>query len=153
MVWSKADEMVKKNTGGHYPSPPTIVECVKYGYSASFIEGCFGKHEAEKFSEMVTTPESAALIGLLDGTTLLKKNLSVKPEGSVTTIAVLGAGLMGAGISQVSAEKGYKVLMKDRDVARSVTLISSFPADFLYSLNTFHSMYCAEQSVPSAIQF
>jgi enoyl-CoA hydratase/long-chain 3-hydroxyacyl-CoA dehydrogenase len=30
---------------------------------------------------------------------------------------VLGAGLMGAGISQVSAEKGYRVLMKDRDIA------------------------------------
>lgn len=31
-------------------------------------------------------------------------------------MAVLGAGLMGAGIAQVSAEKGMTVLLKDRRV-------------------------------------
>ena len=29
------------------------------------------------------------------------------------TIAVLGAGLMGAGIVQVSVDKGYRTIMKD----------------------------------------
>lgn len=34
-------------------------------------------------------------------------------RSSCRTIGVLGAGLMGAGIVQVSVDKGYKVLMKD----------------------------------------
>jgi enoyl-CoA hydratase/long-chain 3-hydroxyacyl-CoA dehydrogenase len=32
------------------------------------------------------------------------------------TLAVLGAGLMGAGIVQVSVDKGYHVIMKDMSV-------------------------------------
>lgn len=31
----------------------------------------------------------------------------------VRTVGVLGAGLMGAGIAQVSVDKGYEVIMKD----------------------------------------
>jgi len=66
---------------------------------------------------MAQTDVSPALIGLFDGMNAVKKNCFGKPDVEVKTVAVLGAGLMGAGIAQVSAEKGYKVLLKDRDDA------------------------------------
>ena len=45
-----------------------------------------------------------------------KKNKFGAPDVKVNTVAVLGAGLMGAGIAEVSATKGMRVLLKDRDL-------------------------------------
>ena len=42
-----------------------------------------------------------------------KKNRFGKPVREAKNLAVLGAGLMGAGIVQVSLQKGYDVIMKD----------------------------------------
>ena len=39
------------------------------------------------------------------------------PSQQVETIGVLGAGLMGAGIAEVSIGKNLRVLMKDKDQA------------------------------------
>ena len=35
------------------------------------------------------------------------------------TVGVIGAGQMGAGIAQVSAQAGYRVLLSDTDVERA----------------------------------
>lgn len=47
--------------------------------------------------------------------TSLKKHSFGEPKHETKNIAVLGAGLMGAGIAQISAEKGYRVLLKDKE--------------------------------------
>lgn len=59
------------------------------------------------------TPQSRGLIGLFRGQTECKKNRFGAPERPVKNVAVLGAGLMGAGIAQVSVDKGYQVILKD----------------------------------------
>jgi 3-hydroxybutyryl-CoA dehydrogenase len=40
-------------------------------------------------------------------------------ETMMKTVGVIGAGQMGAGIAQVSAQAGYRVLLSDMDVARA----------------------------------
>merc|ERR1712136_508033 len=68
------------------------------------------------FGELTVTNESKALIGLFHGQTECKKNKYGKPANPSQTIGILGAGLMGAGIAQVSVDKGMKTILKDMNV-------------------------------------
>lgn len=63
------------------------------------------------------TPQSKGLITLFKGQTECKKNRFGKPQREVKNVAVLGAGLMGAGIAHVSVDKGYNVILKDTNQA------------------------------------
>lgn len=79
------------------------------------MKGKEAGYEAERkgFGDLAMTPESKGLISLFRGQTECKKNRFGNPEKPIKTVAVLGAGLMGAGIVQVSVDKGYNVIMKD----------------------------------------
>lgn len=74
------------------------------------------EEEARGFAELAMTPQSKGLIGLFRGQTECKKNRFGAPQVPVKTVAVLGAGLMGAGIAQVSVDKGYNVILKDTNL-------------------------------------
>ncbi|XP_063700986.1 trifunctional enzyme subunit alpha, mitochondrial [Culicoides brevitarsis] len=114
-VFGKAKEQVMKMTGGLYPAPLKILEVIRTGVDKGPEKG----FEAERkgFGELSQTPQSKGLIGLFRGQTECKKNRFGAPKREVKTIGVLGAGLMGAGIVQVSVDKGYQVVMKDTNNA------------------------------------
>lgn len=109
-VFNKAKGQVMKMTNGLYPAPLKIIDVVKTG-----IETPEKGYEMERrsFAELAQTTHSKALIGLYNGQTLCKKNRFGTPEKPAKTVAVLGAGLMGAGICQVSVVKGLDCIMKD----------------------------------------
>merc|ERR1712078_516922 len=104
LIWNQIDKMVQKNTNGNYPAPYAIIRCVQHGISnpSSKFE-----NERKEFAKLAATKESEALIGIFEGMTQMKKNPFIDNEVTpVKTVAVMGAGLMGAGIAQISAEKG-----------------------------------------------
>ncbi|XP_068620793.1 trifunctional enzyme subunit alpha, mitochondrial [Battus philenor] len=111
MIFNKAKEQVMKASRGLYPAPLKILEVVRIGVDKGSNAGY--EAEAQGFGELAMTPQSKGLIGLFRGQTECKKNRFGKSEVDVKTIGVLGAGLMGAGIVQVSIDKGYNVVMKD----------------------------------------
>jgi enoyl-CoA hydratase / long-chain 3-hydroxyacyl-CoA dehydrogenase len=118
LIFSQVEKMIAKNTNGKYPAPLAIIDCIKYGISQSSTDQNERfRFEREQFAKLAATPESGALIGIFDGMTKMKKhNFGKDTAVPVQKVAIVGAGLMGAGIAQVSADKGkYDVLLHDRN--------------------------------------
>lgn len=110
-VYKTVESKVQKQTKGLYPAPLKIIEVVKAGLDQGRDTGYLT--ESQSFGQLAVTKESKALIGLYHGQVRCKKNKFGTPQREVKTLAVLGAGLMGAGIAQVSVDKGLKTILKD----------------------------------------
>lgn len=110
-VFDKAKGQVMKLTQGLYPAPLKILEVVKTGVVKGPKFGFEAEHSG--FGELCVTPQSKGLIGLYFGQVACKKNRFGEPQRPVKKVGVLGAGLMGAGIAQVSVDKGWDVVLKD----------------------------------------
>uniref|UniRef100_A0A8D0FP71 enoyl-CoA hydratase n=1 Tax=Strix occidentalis caurina TaxID=311401 RepID=A0A8D0FP71_STROC len=110
-VYKTVENKVRKQTKGLYPAPLKIIETVKAGLDQGHDAGYLA--ESQNFGQLAVTKESKALLGLYRGQVYCKKNKFGTPQQEVKTLAVLGAGLMGAGIAQVSVDKGLKTILKD----------------------------------------
>ncbi|KAK2508610.1 hypothetical protein MC885_007711 [Smutsia gigantea] len=114
-IYKKVEEKVRKQTKGLYPAPLKIIDVVKTGIEQGSDAGYLS--ESQKFGELAMTKESKALMGLYHGQILCKKNKFGAPQKEVKHLAILGAGLMGAGIAQVSVDKGLQTILKDTTLA------------------------------------
>lgn len=113
-IYKTVSNKVMKQTKGLYPAPLDIIECIQTGVEKGSDAGY--QKESANFGKLAMTSESSALIGLYQGQVACKKNNFGKPEREVKTLAILGAGLMGAGIAQVTVDKGVATILKDTAV-------------------------------------
>ncbi len=114
LVFKQAKKMSAKQTQGNYPAVPAIIDCVETGLTKGPAAGY--ERELVLFEELMLTPESEALRSLFFGMSDNKKNPYKKKGDSIKelkTLGMLGAGFMGAGITEVSINKGINVLLKD----------------------------------------
>ena len=113
MVFETAKPFIKSKAGPHYPAPLEAVKVMQKHANKKREDA--HKIEAQHFAKMAKTTVAASLVGIfLNDQALKKKNKSLtKNTNSVTKAAVLGAGIMGGGISYQSAYRGVPIIMKD----------------------------------------
>jgi 3-hydroxyacyl-CoA dehydrogenase/enoyl-CoA hydratase/3-hydroxybutyryl-CoA epimerase/enoyl-CoA isomerase len=113
MVFEVSKAFVAGKAGPNYPSPVAAIEVMQKGATKGREEA--QKIEAETFAKIAKTPTAHSLVSVFLGDQLVKKfsRKASKEARPVKVGAVLGAGIMGGGISYQSASRGIPVVMKD----------------------------------------
>lgn len=114
-MWAIAPSMLNQKTHGNYPAPLNIMSAVFEGGLVDFDTAL--KVESRYFAELVVGQVSKNMIGTLWYQLNKLNQGESRPEGierrKVKKLGVLGAGMMGAGIANVSAQAGVEVVLKD----------------------------------------
>jgi len=110
---------VHARTHGNYPAPQAILSCVYEGTRVPIDTGL--RIEQKYFARLVQGSVAQNMIRTLffarqDADKLVRRPGGV-PASAVKRLGILGAGFMGAGIAQASAQAGIDVVMVDRDEA------------------------------------
>jgi 3-hydroxyacyl-CoA dehydrogenase/enoyl-CoA hydratase/3-hydroxybutyryl-CoA epimerase len=116
MTFVGASAMVNGKTQGVYPAAKALLSAVYEGAMVPFDTAL--KIEARWFTSVLMNPSSGAMIrSLFLNKEALEKG-AVRPEGvpdqRVKKLGVLGAGMMGAGITLVSVQAGIEVVLIDQ---------------------------------------
>ncbi len=114
LLWRLAARRAQREGRGHYPAPARILSAVRVGVERGATAGF--EAEAQAFSELLFTPEARALIHLFLARGAARRNPWVAEARPVRRVGVVGCGLMGGGIAQISASAGLEVRAKDRDL-------------------------------------
>ena len=99
-------------TKGKYPAPKEALDVIIK--SQSLPETKAMELESQVFARLAMGPVSRNLVGIFFAQQDSKKlPAEVSEAKKIKTVAVLGAGVMGAGIAQAAAKAGFKVIVKD----------------------------------------
>jgi 3-hydroxyacyl-CoA dehydrogenase/enoyl-CoA hydratase/3-hydroxybutyryl-CoA epimerase/enoyl-CoA isomerase len=113
MVFASSKAFVAGKAGPHYPAPLAAIEVIEQGARKGRDEAL--AIEAAGFAKIAKTSAAHALVSVFLGDQAVKRvaKKQAKAARAVKRAAVLGAGIMGGGISYQSASRGVPVLMKD----------------------------------------
>jgi len=116
VVRTQASKTLRKQTKGFYPAPPQALKVTTEGLARSRSRGM--QVEAAALGELITTPESKALVNLFFLTEAAKGlGKSARREIEGVDALVVGAGIMGAGIAGSLARSGHHVIVRDNSEA------------------------------------
>jgi 3-hydroxyacyl-CoA dehydrogenase/enoyl-CoA hydratase/3-hydroxybutyryl-CoA epimerase len=117
MTFPAANAIYRRETYDNYPAARAILQVVYEGLQVPFDTAL--RIESRWFAKILRSPQAAAMIrSLFVSMQDLNKGArrpTNEPPTSLKKIGIVGAGFMGAGIAQVSAAAGLKVVLIDRD--------------------------------------
>ena len=116
-IFMAACAMLRKKTAGVYPAPERAISAIEEGLMLDFDRAL--EVEGRYFAELAVSPQSKRMMRTL----WFFRQAALKHEGlprtpkdgdaGIRKIAILGAGMMGAGLAYVSVNAGYEVVLKD----------------------------------------
>jgi 3-hydroxyacyl-CoA dehydrogenase/enoyl-CoA hydratase/3-hydroxybutyryl-CoA epimerase len=112
VIFQAAERKVRARTPDDMPAPLEALETVRVGLSEGPASGFAREREAA--GRLALTPACRNLIGLFLQREVARKLPAEmgKPE-PIRRVAVLGAGVMGAGIAQLAALSGCEVVVRE----------------------------------------
>lgn len=115
--WPAANAIYRRETQDNYPGARYLLHAVVEGLQLPMDLAL--QVESRYFAKVLQTPEAANMIRSLfismqELNKLARRPLDQRPN-KIKKLGVLGAGFMGAGIANVSAQAGLNVVLIDRD--------------------------------------
>ncbi len=130
IIRSKAKQQLDSRARGLYPAVYKALDVVLGAPGKTVGEAAL--IEADAVAELATGPVCKNLIGIFFASEAAKKAAKL-PDGSeppaVRTGAVIGGGVMGAGIASLMAERGISTRLADLSQAALDTAIAAHAAD------------------------
>jgi 3-hydroxyacyl-CoA dehydrogenase/enoyl-CoA hydratase/3-hydroxybutyryl-CoA epimerase len=107
--------MTRAKTYGNYPAPQAILSCVFEGTLVDIDTGL--RLEKRYLTDMIVDPRNRAMLKTTFFGMNEARKLAGRPKGvdkrQFAKVGVLGAGMMGAGIGHVTAQRGMDVVLID----------------------------------------
>jgi 3-hydroxyacyl-CoA dehydrogenase/enoyl-CoA hydratase/3-hydroxybutyryl-CoA epimerase len=115
LVFSQARKSVLERTGGNYPAPLEVLRVLERTFGRSEAQGLAA--EADGVAPLVTGPVCKNLVRIFRLSEDAKRaNVVADPGVKPATIgrmALVGAGVMGAGIAELASRQGVTVRMRE----------------------------------------
>ena len=111
----RARTMTKARTGGHYPAPNALIDVLERTVRLPLEAGL--AIEAARVSDLVVGPVCKNLVRIFELSERVKKDpvvadATVQPR-PVRSLMLVGAGVMGGGIAELTSRFGIEVRVRD----------------------------------------
>lgn len=115
LVFSQARKGVLARTGGAYPAPLAVLRVLEHTHGRPVAQGLVA--EADAVAPLVVGPVCKNLVRIFRLSEDAKRANVVADPGvraeTVSAMALVGAGVMGAGIAELAARQGITVRMRE----------------------------------------